>query len=176
MLSLAGGVSAVEKFDTEDTDALDNWSHRRAEGMALANISAANQVHNQYGSLGYSSWSYNPWYGMYTFIPMSGTMCNPYYGYCYYSPLVGYNRFFSPNVVYGGGGYNAAASGFNPGYSTMGGTATGASSVMSSAHSMGSSPSMSSGSTASSAAASSSAGHGSAGGAASGGGGGGHGK
>jgi hypothetical protein len=150
----------VEKFDTGDTDALDHWARRRAEAMAVANVSAAKYVNDNYGKLNHSSWGFNPYFGLYTYIPMYGTMCNPYYNYCYYSPGVVYNRFYAPAATYtnnfGQGG------GFNPGYSTMGGTSTGVSSTVAAAPSMGSSPAMSSGSTASSAAASSSAGHGSA--------------
>jgi hypothetical protein len=168
MLSLAGGVAAVEKFDTQDTDALDNWSRRRAEAMALANVSAAKQVHDQYGNLRSNSWGYNPYYGVYTFIPMSGRACNSFYGYCYYSPLAGYNTYFAPPVVYNNVGNGGGYGGFNPGYSSMGGGSTSASSV-SSAPSMSSAPAASAASTAASSAASSSAGHGSAAG-------GGHGK
>src|ERR1035437_438484 len=147
MLSLAGGTAAVEKFDTEDTDALDHWSRRRAEGMALANVSAAKYVNDNYGNMRTSSWGYNSFYGMYTFIPMNGRSCNPYYDYCYFSPQMVYRTFFAPQQNYNYGGFNAGQSGFNPGYTTMSGTATGASSVTSAAPSMSSSPAMSSSST-----------------------------
>ena len=46
MLSLGGEVASVEKFDKEDTDSLDNWSKRRGELVAMANVSAAKQVHD----------------------------------------------------------------------------------------------------------------------------------
>jgi hypothetical protein len=169
MLSLAGDAALVEKFDTGDTDALDHWARRRAEAMAVANVSAAKYVNDNYGKLNQSSWGFNPYFGLYTYIPMYGTMCNPYYDYCYYSPGVVYNRFYSPGTTYGGSSLGRST-GFNPGYSTMNGTATGVSNTVSAARSGSSSPAMSSGSSASSAAASSSAGHGSAAG------GGGHGK
>src|SRR5437870_3075995 len=39
-------TAVVEKFDKEDTDALDNWSKRRAERIAMANASSAKQVHD----------------------------------------------------------------------------------------------------------------------------------
>ena len=160
MLSLAGGAAMVEKFDAADTDALDHWARRRAEAMAVANVSAAKYVNDNYGKLNHSSWGFNPYFGLYTYIPMSGRMCNPYYSYCYYSPGTVYNTFYAPAVSYNNG--FGQGGGFNSGYLSMGGTSTGASSTVSSASSMGSSPSMSSASTASSAAASSSAGHGSA--------------
>ena len=159
MLSLAADAALVEKFDTGDTDALDHWARRRAEAMAVANVSAAKYVNDNYGKLNHSSWGFNPYFGLYTYIPMNGSMCNPYYNYCYYSPGVVYNRFYAPTSYYPG--TLGQTGGFNPGYSTMGGTSTGVSNTVS-AGSVSSSPAMSSGSTASSSAASSSAGHGSA--------------
>jgi hypothetical protein len=161
MLSLAEDVAMVEKFDPGDTDALDHWARRRAEAMAVANVSAAKYVNDNYGKLNHSSWGFNPYFGLYTYIPMSGMMCNPYYyGSCYYSPGMVYNRFYSPGSYYPGTfGQGAGAT---PAYSTMGGTSPGVSSAVSAARSAGSSPAASSGSTASSSAGSSSAGHGSA--------------
>jgi hypothetical protein len=160
MLSLAGDAALVEKFDTADTDALDHWARRRAEAMAVANVSAAKYVNDNYGKLNHSSWGFNPYFGLYTYIPMYGSMCNPYYDYCYYSPGVVYNRFYAPASYYPGTFGQRA--GVNPGYSTMSGTSTGVSNAVSAARSASSSPATSSGSTASSSAASSSAGHGSA--------------
>ena len=159
MLSLAGGTPMVEKFDIGDTDALDHWARRRAEAMAVANVSAAKYVNDSYGKLNHSSWGFNPYFGLYTYIPMYGSMCNPYYNYCYYSPGVVYNRFYAPAATYTNFGQGGN---FNSGYSSMGGTSTGVSNTVASAPSMSSSPAMSSASSASSAAASSSAGHGSA--------------
>jgi hypothetical protein len=160
MLSLAGDPAMVEKFDTADTDALDHWARRRAEAMAVANVSAAKYVNDNYGKLNQSSWGFNPYFGLYTYIPMNGMMCNPYYyNSCYYSPMVMYNRFYSPGSYYPGTFGQRAGS--NSGYSTMSGTSTGVSNAVSAARSAGSSPATSSGSTASSSAASSSAGHGS---------------
>ena len=160
MLSLAADVAIVEKFDTEDTDALDHWARRRAEAMAVANVSAAKYVNDNYGKLNQSSWGFNPYFGIYTYIPMNGMMCNPYYSYCYYSPMTVYGRFYAPGLYYPG--TYGQRGGLNPGYSSMGGTSTGVSNTVSAARSAGSSPSMGSASTASSGAASSSAGHGSA--------------
>lgn len=112
MCALGSTVAAVEKFNTNDTDALDHWSHRRGELMAMANVSGASSL-NSGGSpfspgysmglgmpfmgcsgLGYMPfsyglyyrsgfWSYNPWYGMYTYIPCTGMAYSPYgYGFC----------------------------------------------------------------------------------------------
>ena len=163
MLSLAGDAALVEKFDIGDTDALDHWARRRAEAMAVANVSAAKYVNDNYGKLNQSSWGFNPYFGLYTYIPMKGMMCNPYYDYCYYSPIVVYNRFYSPMASYNPGNFGRSNS--SPAYSTMNRPSTGVSSTVSAArpaNSASSAPAASSASTASSAAASSSAGHGSA--------------
>ena len=129
--ALGGAEVAVKKFETNDTDELDNWSQRRSELMAMANVSGANSfnAYNAYGglngagsmagmgmpymgcsglglgympSLGYAGatwgflgpigaypsygfWSYNPWYGMNTYIPCNGMFYNPY-GFGMWSP------------------------------------------------------------------------------------------
>jgi uncharacterized membrane protein YgcG len=59
MLGLGGTIASVEKFDKEDTDSLDNWSKRRGELLAMANVSSAKQVHD-WGCAGYG---YGPSYG-----------------------------------------------------------------------------------------------------------------
>jgi hypothetical protein len=103
MLSLAGGNATAEKFDVQQTDSLDNWSQHRAEAMAVANLSGAKYSNDSYASNGVgNTWIYNPYYGMYTYMPGMGTMCNPYYGLCYYSPLTAYQAFyFGPRSGYG---------------------------------------------------------------------------
>src|SRR4051794_25954724 len=50
MVTLGGAVASVEKFDVGQTDGFDRWSHRRAEVLANANVSAAKQAH--YGGYG----------------------------------------------------------------------------------------------------------------------------
>jgi hypothetical protein len=165
MLSLAGDSATVEKFDVEATDALDNWSRRRAEAMALANVSGAkysgdNSAPARSGSGG--TWSYNPYFDIYTYIPYYGRMCNPYYGICYYSPMAAYQSFWmqpvAPSAVRGFGGGSAPG-----GYTPLSGTSTGTATSISSAPAMSaSSPAMSSGSSTSAAASSASSGHGSA--------------
>ncbi len=128
MCALGGTTAAVEKFGTEDTDALDHWSHRRGELMSMANTASANAYNSgggsyggyymgvampmtgcsNYGNMmmpgfgyggslwsffspyaGYTApgfWSYNCWYGMYTYMPLGGgTLYGPY-GYPYVGP------------------------------------------------------------------------------------------
>jgi hypothetical protein len=179
MLMLDAAVAMADKFNVADTDSLDRWSHRRAEVLANANVSAAKQAH--YGGYGYSNpcagyggyntgpyinramgtWGYNPYYGMGTYIPCNGTLNSPY-GYRYWSPLSVYRAFYAPRPVYApsmnSGGFGA------PSYPTMGATSGGYSGTVSAAPSVSASApaAASSGASAASSAGSSSAGHGSA--------------
>ena len=107
--SFNGTSWASSDFDKKDTDALYRWSQRRAEGIAVANVSAARQSGNSlsgYGSYGYTGWGsylgwggygyggygygggwmYNPYFGMFTFLPYYGTAWSPF-GYAYYTPI-----------------------------------------------------------------------------------------
>jgi hypothetical protein len=173
MLSLGGAIASVEKFDKEDTDSLDNWSKRRGELVAMANVSAAKQVHDS-GCAGFSfvtpvstsqpcaslydctpGWRYNPWYGMITYVPC-GTAWSPY-GYRYWSPQnVARALYVPPPSI------NRGLSGFGggPSYPTMAPTSGGYSGTVAAAPAA-SAPSMSSGSTAAASSGSSSVGHGS---------------
>ncbi len=166
MISLEGQSASVEKFDKNDQDALENWSHRRSELTAMANVSAARRggcVNSLYGSGSSGCWSWNPYFGLYTYIPLRGQYCD-WMGYCYYSPTAAYRLFYRPippsyNPGYGGGG------GYYP---SMGATSSGYSGAMGSSAGVSSSPSVgaSSGSSSASSASAgaSSVGHGSAGG------------
>jgi len=175
MLSLAGDTATVEKFDKEDTDSLDNWARRRGEEMAVANVSAAKHTYDTYGSVSPGGgWTFNPWFGLYTYIPYSGRYCDPFTGYCYWSPGYVNRLFYNPPAYYGGG--NGAARG-GPGYSTMWATSSGYSGAIASSSGVSGSPGAAAGmgSSAASSAGSSSVGHGSSGGGGGGGGGGGRG-
>ena len=179
MMALDGDSTAVEKFDRENTDALDHWSKRRGEQLAMANPSSARQLHD-YGCGGSyrtnwannnpnqtnpcanpcGGWRWNPWYGMVTYIPCGNGIYSPY-GYRYYSPYNVMRVYYRPpaptyNPGYGGGGYNPGT------YASMGQTSAGYSGAMStsSAGVSSSTAAVSSGGTASSSAGSSSAGHG----------------
>lgn len=190
MLSLDSNTASVEKFNKEDTDALDHWSRRRAENVAMANVSSAKQVHD-YGCTNYPTnfanpvgvmgvpanspcynpcggWSYNPWYGMVTYIPCGANIYSPY-GYRYWSPYnVGRMYYVAPTLPRGGGYGGGNGGGYYPSMGSSGGGYSGA--VAASGTSAGAVSS--SGSSAASSAGASSAGHG--GGASTGGGG--HGK
>jgi len=168
MLPLGGGAATAEKFDVEQTDALDNWSRRRAEAMAMANVSGAKYSNDNYSAPRANTWSYNPYFDMYTYIPMTGSMCNPFYGYCFYSPMMAYQMFYVQPMTYG---YSPARVGGGGGttYTPMAGTSSGTASSVSAARSSGvsgassaGSPAMSSGSSTAGAASAASSGHGAA--------------
>jgi len=174
MISLAGNTATAEKFDIEDTDSLDRWSGKRGMVLAMANPSAAKSAASRPTfsvgmgmgmGMGYCGWVWNPWYGVYTYVPCNGSIYSPY-GYRYWSPYtVGQAFYVPPRNPWqnGGGGGGNNGYGSTP-YSAAAPSSMGSSSVVSAAPAMSSAPSSSMGSTSSSSAASSSAGHGSSGG------------
>ncbi len=129
------GTWATRKFDPNETDVLDRWSSRRAEYLAMANVSAARTLQRQSrnsfsGGWLSSGWAWNPYYGMFSFVPYRGTFSSPY-GYRYYSPqtvMVVYQQ--ARPVSFSGGGQGMRT--YNPslGYSTVQATSTGNSGAM----------------------------------------------
>jgi hypothetical protein len=183
MVNVDGALPTVEKFNKEDLDALDRWSARRGELAAAANASAARQVYDTYGRSApcYTTYAtyvtpgaipgttpcvgtlrWNPWYGLWTYIPYGGMVCDPIWGYCYYNPVRVYSTYYAPQIIYrppptrvGGGG--------TPSYQTAAPTSSGYSGTRASAvSSVASSPSAGVGHTASSSASVASSGGGSA--------------
>jgi hypothetical protein len=79
------------KFDTKDTDSFYRWSARRAEYVATANVISARVASNSDYRSGFTSgasaWSWNPYFGMYTFLPRNGIYWSPF-GSPFYSPGV----------------------------------------------------------------------------------------
>jgi hypothetical protein len=181
-------TAQVDKFDKESTDALDNWARRRAGLVAMANASSAKQVHDygcapgsNYANGNFAavnnpttsnpcynpcnSWRYNPWYGIYTYVPCGANIYSPY-GYRYWSPYNVMRAYYTPPVnVYRGGGYGGGGVG-SGGYVGMPQTSGGYSGAMSTPSSSVSSSTaaVSSGTSVSSSAGSASSGHGAGGG------------
>ncbi len=77
------------RFDTKETDAFYRWSSRRAEYVAAANVISARVTSNSDYSSSFTSnpgaWSWNPYFGMFTFLPSSGVYWSPF-GAAFYSP------------------------------------------------------------------------------------------
>jgi len=87
---LGSAAVAEVKFNPADTDELDNWSHRRGELMAMANVSGANQF-NTSGGL---------------YIPSAGG----YYGSAYMGGMVpGFGMGFGMPFMGCGGGFVPSA-------------------------------------------------------------------
>ena len=196
LLNLTGDM-AIAKFDPKDTDALARWSYRRAEYVAMANVSAAKSVGDSGGVSSFyaanypgyypclntrsSLWYFNSYFGMYTYVPCSGRLSSPY-GFLFWSPMTVY-RVYAPRPVNTNWGNGGGATGYSAdrNYSTYSSTSSGYSSAMSapsySSSSSSSGVSMSHGASGGGGAMSSGAGGGGGGGGMShggGGGGGGH--
>jgi hypothetical protein len=145
MLMLDGSTEAVEKFSTEDTDALDHWSKTRGQLLAMANPSTAKGLLSSgygYGSGTYGCnpyWGYNSWYAMYTYVPCRGYFRDPY-GFMYWSPVTVERVYFRPPVNWGNGG-NGGSGGF-AGYPSSGVNSGGYSSTMGSVSSSSSGSTM----------------------------------
>jgi hypothetical protein len=111
MLNLSGDAASLEKFDKDETDALDRWAARRGELMAAANLSSARNCNNSFGYVSNGrtdpcagTWRWNPWFNIYTYIPYVGMWCDPVLGYCYYNPLAVMRVYRQPYEVYSRGG------------------------------------------------------------------------
>jgi len=110
ILTMDGDLK-LARFDKnkDDLDELYRWAHRRSEYISMANVSAAKTVADSGMSWGNSSWYWNPYFNMYTFVPMNGAYYSPF-GYAFFSPFTVYNYLYSPyfysaaRPVYGGGG------------------------------------------------------------------------
>jgi hypothetical protein len=121
LVPLGGQTASVEKFDAEDTDSLDRWSHRRGSYLAMANASAANSLMSSgggtggYGSGGYGVGGYGIGglgLGAYNMAGWGMQGCssawayNMYYNMMTYMPCYGslwspYGyRFYSPSTIY----------------------------------------------------------------------------
>jgi hypothetical protein len=122
-----GESLVASNFDTNDSDPFYRWASRRAEYISAANISSARTtgasgsnglvssnyggpcanyggLYPNYGSLysgcPYGNWAWNPYFGMYTYVPGFGYGYSPF-GWDFFSPYtVGYA--YTP-YLYGGG-------------------------------------------------------------------------
>ena len=90
-IDLDSAKLADTKFDAKETDSFYRWSSRRAEYVAAANVISARVTSNSdYGSSFTSNpgaWSWNPYFGMFTFLPASGVYWSPF-GSPFYSPAM----------------------------------------------------------------------------------------
>jgi hypothetical protein len=121
MLEMNGELKTAHFDKDKSADELYLWSRNRSQYLAMANVSAAQSVNNSGTYWGSSNWAWNPMFGMYTFIPMSGAYYNPF-GWGFYSPYSVYSYLYGlpyyggyyPGYVSGGGG-GGSAPGHKPG-------------------------------------------------------------
>jgi hypothetical protein len=97
---LLGSSLTPDKFDkNKSKDELYAWSAQRDNGLELANISLARSTNSN--SFSSSLWAWDPWMGMYTFLPRYGYMNNPF-GMAWYSPATVWLASLPGNGVYQG--------------------------------------------------------------------------
>jgi hypothetical protein len=101
---------ADTKFDVKETDAFYRWSSRRAEYVAAANVISARVTSNSNYSSGFTSnpgaWSWNPYFGMFTFLPASGVYWSPF-GSPFYSPAMVWAAYVPRRGMVASPGYSA---------------------------------------------------------------------
>ncbi|HLJ51097.1 MAG TPA: hypothetical protein VKU01_34050 [Bryobacteraceae bacterium] len=126
--TLDGALMAV-KFDTKTGDELMRWAARRSEALAMANVSAARSMNSSGGSYIPTNgmWGFNPYFGMFTYIPASGIAYSPW-GFPFWSPYASY--YYMPYYDYG----------FYPGYGSYGGYGGGGASKTGSASTFAGAP------------------------------------
>ena len=118
-LSLNGELKDA-RFDKNDVDDLYKWSRHRSEYIAMANVSAAKTLLDSGSYQGWWTggvWSFNPFFGMYTFIPLGGMFYDPW-GFAFWSPFTvnGYlagwpGYYYYPVSGSGSGGGSSSGSG-----------------------------------------------------------------
>lgn len=112
-IPLEAAVLTSMKFDAKSDDDFYRWASRRAGYLAMANVSAAKSLHDSgsyRSAMTTGSWNYNPWFGMYTYIPGSG-MWNSPFGYAFYTPYL-ISRFYNYYPGYYGYGYYGGNNGY----------------------------------------------------------------
>lgn len=104
-LALSQPQAETAKFDRDETSTLLAWAESRDSQIQTASLSSARRMAiGGYPSLGYSSlggtgyWLYNPYFGMYSFVPMNRMMMSPF-GYYYLNPGA-VNSYYS-DYIYG---------------------------------------------------------------------------
>ena len=116
--ALLDGAVVAGKFDPKADDDLYRWSARRSGYMAEANVYSARSLSNSYyggygnyGSYGQGGWMWNPYFGMFSWIPYSGVYYNAF-GYAFWSPYSVYQTYYPYNYGGGGGGSSSGRSGY----------------------------------------------------------------
>ncbi len=119
------GEPVTTRFDTKAGDPLHRWSARRANYTAMANLSAAKSIRDTGYDWQLSGWRWNPYFGLFTYIPGRGVYYSPF-GCSYWSPGRVYAVYYQPPVQMASG-FGSGRGGYNPelGYSTVSGRSAG---------------------------------------------------
>lgn len=99
----------TEKFNAKEGDDLYLWARDRSQTISAANMSSARTIANCNGFVtncasggGWNGgWYYNPYFGMYTYIPGTGVLWGPF-GYGFFSPYTIFN-YYTPGGYWAGG-------------------------------------------------------------------------
>jgi hypothetical protein len=104
-ISMNALIAGPVKFDKEDTTALYRWTARRARYISEVNQTAARSagksggyVSSAYAGSYRGQWVWNPFFGMYTYLPYNGFGYSPF-GLVLYSP----RTILVPNYSYSTG-------------------------------------------------------------------------
>lgn len=121
--TVLNSLAIIEKFDNKLGDSFYRWSKRRSEQVAMANVSSAKSLMDNGYSLNTGLWQWNPWYGMFTYIPARGRYYSPF-GFYFYAPGSVYRIYqrpvAPPMVSAASGGYSSGPHyDSNLGYSTI---------------------------------------------------------
>ena len=104
-----GAFLVATKFDPKTGDPLYRWSARRSSYLSMANLYAARSISEWGVPWSRGGWRWNPYMGMFTFIPVGGILRSPF-GYSYWSPTRVYVAYVPPRTIGSGGGGGGFAS------------------------------------------------------------------
>lgn len=115
------GTLTAENFDKRQGDELYIWSSQRSSYLAKANVASAMALRDSgsYSGTSSGSWSWNPTFGMFAFVPSSGTLYSSFGG-SFWSPYTVGD--FNSGYYYGGGrsSYSRGTLSFTPSGSQVG--------------------------------------------------------
>jgi hypothetical protein len=113
------GASDTRRIDLATTNSLMRWSRQRGHYVGMASAASAWGLWSAHSPWLNSGWYFNPYYGMFGFIPHRGRSCS-WCGTCYYSPGSVQVAYSQPTAVRAGGADSRVAYGYdaNNGYAT----------------------------------------------------------
>ena len=136
--ALDSGLVA-EKFSRKATDTFDIWDANRSALLASASAGASQSMLNSNTSWSSSGWYLNPYYGLYTYVPLGGVVYSPFgwydpFGWQFWSPSA-MSVYYVPTRGATGGASSGAPAPISsapggstvssgPGTATSGGTAS----------------------------------------------------